>query len=60
MKLKVVDFATGGAVPADRLFLRAVTSLLSLFGMLGYAWALWERSRRTWHDILAGTRIVKA
>ncbi len=59
MKLKVVDFATGGPVPADRIFLRAVTSLLSLFGMLGYAWAMWERSRRTWHDIIAGTRIIK-
>ena len=58
-KLKVVDFATGGPLPADKTFMRAFFSLVSLFMLLGYAWAIWEKDHRTWHDIIAGARIVK-
>ena len=58
-KLKVVDFAAGGPLPADRAFLRAFFSLVSLFALLGYIWAIWEKDGRTWHDIIAGARIVK-
>lgn len=60
LKLKAVDFATGAPLPADKAFLRAVFSLVSLFLLAGYIWAIWEKDRRTWHDIIAGTRIVKA
>ncbi|MBI5744352.1 MAG: RDD family protein [Elusimicrobia bacterium] len=59
MKLKIVDPATGGPVPADKIFLRAFFSLVSLFGLLGYVWALWEKDHRTWHDIIAGTTVVR-
>lgn len=58
-KLKAVDFATGGPLTPDKAFMRAFFSLVSLFGLLGYIWAIWERDRRTWHDIIAGTRIVR-
>lgn len=60
MKLKLVDYHTGGKVPADKVFLRTLFSLVSLFALLGYVWALWEREHRTWHDLIAGTRVVKA
>ena len=60
LKLKAVEDAAGMPVPADKAFLRSFFSLVS-FGAagLGYAWALWEKDKRTWHDIIAGTRIVK-
>ncbi|OGS07573.1 MAG: hypothetical protein A2270_09945 [Elusimicrobia bacterium RIFOXYA12_FULL_51_18] len=59
LKLKVVDAATGVNTAADKAFLRAFFSLVSLTGLLGYAWALWEKEGRTWHDIIAQTRVIK-
>ncbi len=59
LKLKAVDFASGGPLTADKAFLRAFFSLVSLFCLLGYIWALWEKDGRTWHDIIAGTRVIK-
>ena len=40
--------------------LRFVVGLLSvsIFG-LGILWALWDRNKRTWHDIAARTLLVK-
>jgi uncharacterized RDD family membrane protein YckC len=26
---------------------------------LGYLWMLWDKDKRTWHDMVAGTRVVK-
>jgi class 3 adenylate cyclase len=60
MKLKLTDFANGGPAAADKVFLRSFFSLVSLFGLLGYVWALWEKDHRTWHDIIAGTRVVRS
>ena len=59
LKLKVTDAATGANPAADKAFLRAFFSLVSLTGLLGYAWALWEKEGRTWHDIIAQTRVIK-
>lgn len=58
-KLKAVDFSTGGPLAADKAFMRAFFSLVSLFMLLGYAWAIWEKDHRTWHDIIGGSRVVK-
>ena len=33
-------------------------SALALF--LGYLWMLWEPRKRTWHDIVANSLVVKA
>lgn len=30
-----------------------------IFG-LGYLWMLWDPERRCWHDMIAGTRVVRA
>ena len=59
LKLKVTDAVTGANPAADKAFLRAFFSLVSLTGLLGYAWALWEKEGRTWHDIIAQTRVIK-
>ena len=53
------DAANGANPAADKAFLRAFFSLVSLTGLLGYAWALWEKEGRTWHDIIAQTRVIK-
>jgi len=26
---------------------------------LGYAWMIWDREHRCWHDIIAGTRVIR-
>jgi class 3 adenylate cyclase/uncharacterized RDD family membrane protein YckC len=60
MKLKLTDLASGGPAAADKVFLRSVFSLVSMFLLLGYIWAIWEKDKRTWHDIIAGTRVVRS
>jgi len=60
LKIKVVDFVTGDKPAADKAFLRAVFSLVSLVLFLGYLWAIWEKDKRTWHDLIAGTKAVRS
>lgn len=60
LKLTVVDASTGEKPAADKAFLRAFFSLVSLAVLLlGYVWALWDKESRTWHDLAAGTRVRK-
>jgi uncharacterized RDD family membrane protein YckC len=59
MKLKLVETATG-AKP-EKAFWRSVLGVVSAVPLgLGYAWALIEKDKRTWHDLITGTMIVKA
>lgn len=59
LKLKAVDAASGAPLQADKSFLRAFFSLVSAgAGLLGYAWAIWEKDKRTWHDIIAGAKVI--
>ena len=38
---------------------RSAFSLLSGYAAgLGYLWGVWDKDRRTWHDLIAGTRVV--
>lgn len=61
LKLRAVDAATGGSLAPDKAFLRAFFSLVSLSAAgLGYAWALWQADRLTWHDLIAGSKIIDA
>ncbi|MCA9753810.1 MAG: RDD family protein [Gemmatimonadetes bacterium] len=32
----------------------------SLFFCLGFLWMIWDGEKRTWHDMMAGTRVVRA
>ena len=58
--LRVVS-EDGGPMDPKRAGLRAVMSLVSgSVLLLGYAWALWDARRRTWHDAIAGTRVARA
>src|SRR6185312_10127511 len=58
MKLKVIA-VNGQPLDKRQRWLRALFSLVSLHAaFIGYLWALWEPQRRTWHDLIAGTRVV--
>ncbi len=52
--------ADGGAVSWRQIVVRALVGVLSLavFG-LGFLWSLFERERRSWHDLASGTVIVR-
>jgi uncharacterized RDD family membrane protein YckC len=58
-RLKVVA-ADGSAAATRALLLRYAVATLSLaaFG-LGFLWSLVDRDRRTWHDLAAGTLLVR-
>jgi uncharacterized RDD family membrane protein YckC len=58
--MRTVD-AEGAAPGFRRGFRRTIGAVLSgsLFG-LGYAWAVWDREHRTWHDKMAKTYVVHA
>ncbi|MGJ3239821.1 MAG: RDD family protein [Anaerolineae bacterium] len=55
-------------VKADGSRLSDVDALIRAIGyyvsgavlLLGYIWALIDSENRTWHDILAGTRVIRA
>jgi uncharacterized RDD family membrane protein YckC len=50
----------GEPVGVDRSAARAAMGFLSgLLLTLGYLWSLWDREHRTWHDIVADTRVYK-
>jgi class 3 adenylate cyclase len=60
LKLRVVS-QNGQPLEKRQRMLRAAFSLVSGYVLfLGYFWALWEPQRRTWHDLVAGTRVVPA
>lgn len=51
------------AQPIDRgkAFIRwLVQGFVSGWFLLGYIWALFDNEKRTWHDMIAGTRVVVA
>jgi uncharacterized RDD family membrane protein YckC len=58
--IRVLDAGTGRALPYVRAFTRALMSSLSAIPLfLGYLWMLWEPRRRTWHDIVADSLVVR-
>jgi uncharacterized RDD family membrane protein YckC len=59
--IRVLDAGTGRPLPYARAFVRALVSDLSALALfLGYFWMLWEPRKRTWHDIVADSLVVKA
>lgn len=50
----------GNDVPWPRALLRFAVALVSLGALgAGFLWCLVDRDRRAWHDIAAGTRLVR-
>ncbi len=74
LRLRVIDDATGELIGPQRGFMRALLplafgilgllslatfSLAILASMLDGLWPLWHRRRQTWHDMVAGTVVVR-
>ena len=57
--IKVVDLFGKETGFARALFRAFGYYLSSLFFMAGFLWYLFDRSRQTWHDKLAGTIVVE-
>ena len=59
MNIRVVDFATGGAIGVPRALIRYIARFVSSLPCgLGYFWMLWDPEKQTWHDKLATTVVV--
>jgi uncharacterized RDD family membrane protein YckC len=59
--IRVLDADTGRPLPYVRAFVRALVSNLSALPcFLGFLWMLWEPRKRTWHDMVANSLVVKA
>jgi uncharacterized RDD family membrane protein YckC len=58
--IRVLDADTGRSLPYARAFARALMSNLSALAFfLGYFWMLWEPRKRTWHDMVAESLVVR-
>jgi uncharacterized RDD family membrane protein YckC len=58
-RLRIVA-ADGGAVDLRRALIRFAVALVSLAALgLGFLWCLIDREKRAWHDIAAGTLLVR-
>ena len=56
---KVVDAASEEAIGFGRGALRTAAMVVSAIPLgLGFLWPLWDRQRRTFHDMIAGTRVI--
>ena len=59
MKIRVIDYRTGGPLGFGRGLIRGVARIPSQFlCYLGYLWMLWDQEKQTWHDKLASTVVV--
>jgi uncharacterized RDD family membrane protein YckC len=60
MGIRVLDAASGRSLPYVRAFARALMSSLSAIPLfLGFFWMLWDPRKRTWHDIVADSLVVR-
>jgi uncharacterized RDD family membrane protein YckC len=59
LKIRVIDFNTGGPLGFGRGLIRGVARIPSQFlCYLGYLWMLWDQEKQTWHDKLSTTVVV--
>ena len=58
--LRVVRDADGGAISTGQAILRLIGYWVSgAVFYLGYVWILVDKRRRGWHDLIAGTVVIK-
>jgi uncharacterized RDD family membrane protein YckC len=59
--IRVLDADSGGSLPYVRAFARALMSNISALPcFLGFFWMLWDPRKRTWHDMVANSLVVRA
>ena len=57
-RLRVVN-NTGGPVSLRQALIRYLVAVISLSACgLGFIWSLFDKQKRTWHDIASNTRLV--
>jgi uncharacterized RDD family membrane protein YckC len=55
-----IQNSDGSAITLWQAMLRFLVAIGSLLIVgLGYWWALWDKQKRTWHDIYSETRVVQ-
>lgn len=58
-RLRVVS-TDGDALPWPRALLRFAMALVSALALgFGFFWCLFRRDRRAWHDLIAGSRLLR-
>jgi uncharacterized RDD family membrane protein YckC len=60
MDCRLVDARGGQAIGLGRSLLRMGGFILALLpGMLGLLWMFWNKRRQGWHDLLAGSVVIR-
>jgi membrane protease YdiL (CAAX protease family) len=60
LHLRVVDARTGGPITVEQALLRVAGVVLGAVCLgVGLFWALFDRQRRAWQDLMAGTLVVR-
>ncbi len=57
--LWIVDAATGTPLSHAQTTRRFLAYMLSVPSLLGVFWISWQKECRGWHDLMAGTAVVK-
>jgi len=61
IKSSIVDARTGAHPGAARMMIRYVAYLISMLPLgLGFWWIAFDKQKRGWHDIIAGTVVVES
>lgn len=51
----------GSRISQRQAWLRFGMAIISLLALgIGFLWSLFDRERRCWHDIISGTRLIRA
>jgi uncharacterized RDD family membrane protein YckC len=59
--IRVLDADTGASLSYVRAFVRVLMSNVSALPcFLGFFWMLWDPRKRTWHDMVANSLVVRA
>lgn len=59
--IRIVDSGTGAHLDHGHALLRWVMSYVSGIALfIGYLWMLWDPAKQTWHDMLAGSYVVRS
>jgi uncharacterized RDD family membrane protein YckC len=60
MDCRLVDARSGQAIGLLRSLLRTSGLILAVLpGMLGLLWIFWHKRRQGWHDLLAGSVVIR-
>ena len=60
MDCRLVDARSGQSLGLERSVKRTLGLLLSLLpGLLGLLWMFWNKRRQGWHDLLAGSVVIR-